>query len=371
MRRLRIVIPLAVLAAAFLVAGASAFGVIDEPLPVGVVGQPYSYQVKTSGGNPPYTFFVSSGGLPPGITMSESGLMSGTPTQAGSWHFYIDGAYTFGGVTRHSQRQFDLNVIQGLAIQQSSLPTMVVGTPFGVQFTASGGGTQTWSVSSGTPPTGLTLSTAGVLSGTPTTVGTFSFTVKVSDSSTTRTASKAYTVEVVQALAVTAPAFPPAVVGSDFSAALTATGGKQPYAWTIKEGAAAWPKGLSFKDGAISGKPRVAGTYNFTVVVTDSIGNVKELPVTLLVSPRLKIPVQTVKPGRVGKAYRNLIRVVGGAAPRTFELGDGDLPRGVRLNAQTGLLVGTPRTKGRFAFTVVVADQLGNTHQRRFVLRVR
>jgi hypothetical protein len=374
MRRLRIVIPLAVLSAAVIAAGAAAFGFKDPPPPSGTVGQPYSYQWVHDGIGPSYeyTYTLDSGVLPPGLNLSSSGLLSGTPTQAGLFNFYIAVTYTCCGdstVKGPYQERISISIIEGLAIQQSSLPTMVTGAPFSAQLTASGGGTQTWSVSEGTLPTGLTLSSGGLLSGTPTTPGTFAFTVRVTDGS--RTDTQAFGVEVIQALALAAPAFPPAVVGSDFAATLTASGGKPPYVWTIKEGGAAWPRGLSFKDGAISGRPRVAGTYNFTVVVTDTLGNVSELPLTLLVNPRLKIPLQTVKQGRVGKAYRNLIVAKGGATPRTFELADGDLPRGLRLNARTGLLVGKPRTKGRFVFTVVVADQIGNTHQRRFVLRVR
>ncbi len=369
MRRLKIALLLSAVAAALFVAGAGAFGVIDEPLPTGVVGQPYSYQFRVSGGNPPYTFYVKSGSIPPGLSLSSSGLLSGTPTTPGGWHFFIDGSYQFGSnAPVHSQRQFDLGVVEGLAIQQASLPTMVQGAPFSTQLTASGGGTQTWSVLNGTLPTGVGLASNGVLSGTPTAVGTFAFTVRVTDGS--RTDDQAYSVDVIEALKVSTPEIPPAVVGSQFTLSLTATGGRAPYTWAIKEGA--WPRGLTFaNNGLISGKPRVAGTYAFTVAVTDALGNSTPLPLTLLVDPRLKIPVQLLKPGKVGVAYRAKIVTKGGAAPLTFELSDGDLPPGVRLNASTGVLVGKPRVKGRYGFAVAVADQLGNTHQRSFVLRVR
>ena len=368
MRRLKISLLLAALGAALLVAGASAFGVIDEPLPTGVVGQPYSYQFKVSGGNPPYEFTVKSGEFPPGLSLSLSGLVSGSPTQVGEFHFYIEGSYQFDSSPRkYSQRQFTLNVIQGLAIQQTSLPALVQGAPYSVQLTATGGGTQTWSVLNGTLPTGLGLSSGGVISGTPTAVGTFAFTVRVSDGS--RTDDQAYSVDVIEALKVSAQEIPPAVVGSQFTLPLTATGGRAPYTWAVTEGS--WPRGLTLLNGQISGAPRAAGTYAFTVAATDALGNTAPLPLTLFVNPRLKIPLQVLKLGRVGIAYRAKIVTKGGAAPLTFELADGDLPRGVRLNVKTGALVGKPRVKGRYAFGVAVADQLGNTHARSFVLRIR
>ena len=174
----------------------------------------------------------------------------------------------------------------------------------------------------------------------------------------------------IDALVATAPAAPVAVVGSDFNLTLTATGGVAPYVWTIQDGSL-WPRGLAFANGAISGKPRVAGSYAPTVVVTDTLGNTVAVPLAIVVNPRLKIPLQVLKPGVVGKLYRGKIIAKGGAKPLSFEIADGDPPLGVRLNARTGALTGRARLKGRYAFTVVVADQLGNTHQRSFVIRVR
>jgi hypothetical protein len=368
MRRIRItiVVALAFLAVMLLAAGAAAFGVHDEPLPVGVVGQPYSYQVKADGGNPPYTFFVSSGGLPPGLGMSDEGRISGTPTQSGTWQFYIDGAYTFAGATHHSQRQFTLNVIVGLAVTTASLPNGTVGVPYNATLTASGGGTQTWSVTAGTLPAGLALAANGVLSGTPTTVGTSNFTVKVTDGS--RSATKGFTVNVIEALKVTAPAAPAAAVGSEFIWSLQGAGGVGPYTWRIGEGT--WPRGLSLQDGVISGRPRVAGAFAFSVVLVDSLGNELSTPLTLVVQPRLKIPPQTLRAGKVGRAYSAKILIRGGAKPYRFEVDDGVLPPGLRLNSKTGVLVGKPRAAGWYGFVVRVTDTLSGTHARRLSLRI-
>ena len=114
--------------------------------------------------------------MPPGLNLSSSGQLSGTPTQAGSFNFYIEVTYTCCGsstVNGPYQERITINIVAGLAIQQPSLPTMVTGTPFSQQLTASGGGTQTWTVASGALPTGLALASNGLISGTPTAPGRY------------------------------------------------------------------------------------------------------------------------------------------------------------------------------------------------------
>ena len=373
MRRLRVIILLATIVAAVAAAGAAAFGFKGPPPPGGTVGQPYSYQWVHDGIGPSYEYkyIVHSGSLPPGLGLSSSGHLSGTPTQPGAFQFYIEVTYTCCGdstVKGPYQERIVIPIIQGLAIQQPSLPNGTTGTPYSAQLTATGGGTQTWSIASGALPNGLALASNGLISGTPTAAGASSFTARVSDGS--RTATAAYTITVIERLVATAPPVPVAVVGSDFNLTVGATGGQQPYTWAIKAGTT-WPRGLTFANGVITGKPRVAGSYAPVITVTDTLGNVVEVPLAIVVNPRLKIPLQTLKPGTAGRLYRGKITVKGGAKPWTFEIADGDLPRGVRLNARTGALTGKPRLKGRYGFVVVVADQLGNTHQRRLVLRVR
>jgi large repetitive protein len=369
MRRIRIavVLVLAVVAASLLAAGARAFGIVQEPLPTAYVGAAYSYQVKVNGGNPPYTFKVISGGLPPGISLSSSGLMSGTPTQTGSWNFYIQASYVFGSnPPAYSERQFTLNVGQGLVINTASLPNATIGTAYSQTLTASGGGTQTWSITAGALPGGLALASNGVLSGTPTTVGTFSFTVKVADGA--RSATKGFTIVAIEALKVTAPTPTAAVVGSDFTWQLQGTGGAAPYTWKIGEGT--WPRGLSLQNGVISGRPRVAGAYAFSVVLVDSLANQISMPLTLVVQPRLKITAQTLRAGKVGRAYIAKIVTRGGAKPLFFEIDGGALPPGLKLSSRTGALTGKPRVAGRYGFVVRVTDDLGGTNTRRLTLRV-
>jgi len=105
--------------------------------------------------------------------------------------------------------------------------------------------------------------------------------------------------------------------------------------------------------------------------VTDSLGNTSAIPVTIVVRPRLRIPVQALEPATHGRVYRATIVARGGAAPLTFEIAKGGLPPGLGLSPTTGVLTGKARVPGRYPLAIRVVDQVGGTHQRPFVLTVR
>src|SRR5581483_7470347 len=148
------------------------FGVIGTALPNGSVGVPYSQSLLTFGGA--VTWALGSGSaLPPGLSLSPSGTISGTPTTNGVFSFVAVG--TSGGVSS----SFTLSLtISGIAITSGELPVGVVNQPYSFTFTATGGGTLNWTAT-GLPP-GLTLTNGGVLSGTPSSAGTFTLVVGVS-----------------------------------------------------------------------------------------------------------------------------------------------------------------------------------------------
>jgi hypothetical protein len=128
-----------------------------------------------------------------------------------------------------------------------------------------------WSLSSGSLPAGFTLSTPGVLSGTPTSppFGTFGFTVTVTDSeSTPQTASASLCLFIDTPVSITTASLPSGVVNEVYSAVLAASGGIAPYTWQISAGSL--PTGLTLSGAALAGTPTVAGTFSFTVTVSDS-----------------------------------------------------------------------------------------------------
>jgi hypothetical protein len=157
-----------------------------------------------------------------------------------------------------------------LAITTTSVSAGTVGTSYSATLAASGGTSPySWSISSGALPSGLALSTAGAISGTPTASGTYAFTAQVADSAS-HSATQAYSMSVLTApLAISTASVPAATAGEAYSATLAASGGNPPHGWSISGGAL--PPGLSMSSsGAIAGTPTTSGSYTFTAQVTDA-----------------------------------------------------------------------------------------------------
>jgi antibiotic biosynthesis monooxygenase (ABM) superfamily enzyme len=149
------------------------------------VGQSYSQTNVASGGTTPYTYSVSAGELPAGTTLSAStGTVSGTPTASGAF------SYAITATDSGSPAQTATQVVSGtiapatLTLTATASSTTQVGQAYS-QTNVGGGGTTpyTYSLTAGTLPAGTTLNTsAGTVSGTPTTAGAFNYTIKVTDS---------------------------------------------------------------------------------------------------------------------------------------------------------------------------------------------
>ncbi len=154
-------------------------------LPTGVAGALYSAAVQATGGTPPYSWSVASGSLPAGLALSAAGVISGTPAASGTFDFGIavtDSASPYPNVTISS---LTLQIAPALAVTTTSLPSATVGSPYSRSLGASGGTPPySWAITSGSLPAGLSLSSSGLISGTPTTYAVSSFTVQVTDSTT-------------------------------------------------------------------------------------------------------------------------------------------------------------------------------------------
>src|SRR5438552_12916988 len=155
--------------------------VTSSQLSGGTVGTTYSATLSASGGTSPYSWSVSSGTLPTGLILSSSGTLSGTPTVAGAFPFTVTVKDAASG---SASANLSINVVSvpPLQVASSQLPGGTAGTTYTATLSASGGSLPySWSLSCGTLPTVLSLSSSATLSGTPTVAGAFPFTVAVKD----------------------------------------------------------------------------------------------------------------------------------------------------------------------------------------------
>ncbi|MBU0952791.1 MAG: putative Ig domain-containing protein, partial [Elusimicrobia bacterium] len=183
-------------------------------------------------------------------------------------------------------------------IVTSNLPNAIVVQSYTATIAASGGtAPYTWLASSPLPA-GLTLSTAGAISGTPTAVGSTTTTFKVTDSvNAIATKDLCITVRPVPPLTITTANLTDGGVSSAYNATLTATGGTGPYTWTAVTGSTSLPAGLSLcSTGTISGVASSSGTYTFTIKAQDSTA-----PTPLESTKQFSI---TINPAPVTDGYR-------------------------------------------------------------------
>src|SRR5437899_174607 len=228
-----------------------------------------------------------------------------------------------------------------------------------------------WTLAAGALPAGLSLASNGLISGTITASGNFPVTVSVQDSSTPVAStdiaafslSVAATVPAPSPVKITTVGLPGGQVGTLYQTQLTATGGKQPYRWTLAAGAL--PGGLSLaSNGLISGTITASGSFPVTVSVQDSSSptawtDMAVLSISIAAAPLAPSPVKittlSLPGGQVGTLYQTQLTATGGKQPYTWTLASGLLPSGVSL-AANGLISGTPMLAGVFLLTINAQD---------------
>lgn len=333
-------------------------------LPNPVAGTAYAQTLAASGGAAPYGFAVTAGGLPAGITLSGSGVLSGTSNQVGTYNFTVTATDHFG---QSGNRAYSVTIAAPVLALTPASGTLVAtyGAPFSQVFATVGGSGSSSLVVTGTLPAGLSFG-GGTLSGTPTAPGSYPITVTATDTLLTGvgapfTVSNSYTIDVPAPTVTLAPAtLPDTTAGLAYSQALGATGGVAPYAFAVTAGSLPTGTALSAA-GALSGTPTVSGTFNFTVTATDAFGQSGAQAYTVVVAvPTLTLTPATLPGAIAGTAYAQALTVSGGIAPYTTTL-TGTLPAGITFNAATGTFAGTPTQAGTFNLGVTVTDSTGGT----------
>ena len=318
----------------------------------------YTGSPTVTGGTGPYVWSLSTGSLPPGLSLNTStGAVTGTPTTTGTTPFTLRVTDADGQQATQSESMAIVNVPSFTSLP---LGNGEVGVSYTAAPVATGGtGSYTWSVSSGTLPAGLTLNTTtGAVTGTPTTAGSASFTLKVTDSrGGFTTQAQSFTVNADPA--ITSSTLSGGEVGEPYATTPTTTGGTAPFVWSVSSGTL--PAGLTLNTatGAVTGTPTASGPFSFTLKVTDTDGKFATQAEAFTVTAAPTITTSSLASGDVGVAYSASPAVSGGTASYSWALAVGSLPAGLSLSTSTGAITGTPTTPGVSNFTLRVTDANG------------
>jgi|GEM_PF-6676135 len=307
-------------------------------LPAGKDGTPYLQALQATG-DADITWSLALGTLPTGLSLSANGEISGTPTQPGTYSFAVKAENNVGDHT------VTLSIVVDPTppvVTTSTLPNGLMDTAYSQTLVATGTAPITWTVDSGALPAGLSLSTAGVISGTPTVSGTYNVTVKANNAGGSVT--KAYALLIVRPVTITTLTMPNATADKEYSQQLAATG-DGPITWTLNNGTL--PIGLTLSpQGLISGTPIATGTFQFTVAAANAASReLQSLSVVVdAVPPLISGPgSQTLAVGYA--AAQSAVFTLSGTAPITVTLqGDSKITWNAsekKLNIAAGLAVGT------------------------------
>ena len=251
--------------------------------PAALVGRSYAIRLAGNGGcGPalPYQYRILNGGLPPGLSLSSDGVISGTPTSGGGWRFWVelsdqDPPSASWCAPKKSEREFSIGV---------GVPSATVGAPYSFTL-GDGAGAKTWSLVSGALPSGVTLdAVAGVVSGTPEQPGSFPLVFSAIDAGGVTTRLD-FTLTVYPRLAFATVRLPTARVGRPLHASFRTSGAVGPVTLEVVSGR--FPTGVRLVGalGVLRGRPRKAGVYRFTLRAQDLLGRVATRSFALRVSP--------------------------------------------------------------------------------------
>ncbi len=266
MLNLRHLAPLVLLG---LIACGGSLDISPTALPNAIQNASYSQQI-TGTGKQPVSFQLTQGSLPPGISLSQGGLLSGTPTTPGASTFTISGedSNTFGD--DKGKRDFTITVIPQLKLN-ASLPAARAGEPYSFTIVPTGG-VPPYTMTSVGLHAGLAFNgSTGTISGTPPTVQSYDITVTATDSGSPQQQTSQQMQLVIRApgVVISTSSLPDGNVNVAYQEILSTSNGAGPFQWSISDGLL--PNGLRLDQstGEISGTPTQSGESTISITVED------------------------------------------------------------------------------------------------------
>ncbi len=247
--------------------------ILSESLPDWTVNRPYSAQVNVGGGIGVLTWSDKYGDLSgTDFSISSSGVISGTPSSTGTFSFT---AHVVDETPDEDERLLSFTINEALAISTETLPDWTIDRPYSTQLVTTGGtGAKSWlDQNSDLAGTGLTLNSAGLLSGTPNAASTINFTAQVSDEGGDMT-SRALAIIINPAVSITTIVLPAAYDTKSYSFQFQSTGGTGAISWSDRDNDLD-ATGLSLSaSGLLSGIPSIGvGSIDFHAVAVDIAGS--------------------------------------------------------------------------------------------------
>ena len=268
-----------------------------------------------------------------------------------------------------------------LSILTGALPTGSINQLYAFALSPTGGTTPyTWGLKSGSPPlpSGLTLTSNGVISGTPTVTSNATHTVTLTDA-TLLTVEKPLQLSInAIPLSITTNSLPQGTANQSYTETLAASGGTGAYTWGLAGSPPLLPTGLTLdpSTGLISGIPTGPSNNNYTFTVTDqtpptpqTATKTLQLIIGAMPSP-LTITTNSLPDGTRNQAYANTLEASGGAIPYTWSVTSA-LPAGLTLAPATGVISGTPRATSDIDLDFTVRDSTNQTIRKELNLRIR
>ncbi|MFK0274923.1 putative Ig domain-containing protein [Ensifer sp. NPDC090286] len=341
------------------------------------VADAYDLTITAANGTAPYTYAVTGGALPAGVTLAADGRLSGTPTS--------DGPATF-TVTATDANNATGTASYSLAVAVEAPSAGPVGATVAANSSANAislnltGGAATSVAIATAPAHGMATVTGTTILYTPAAgySGADSFTYTATNATGT-SAPATVSVTVSPPVLVLTPAggaLANGVPGVSYSQSIAASAGTAPYSYTVSSGALPGGLTLDASSGSISGRPSADGDFGFTVTATDAHGATGQASYRIAVASANI--VFTPSPGSlpdamVGETYSAPISASGGTGALIYSVKSGTLPKGMVLNISTGELTGpvaADAAPDTYGFTIGVVDSRGASGSAAYTLKL-